>query len=170
VDQQHPVDAPEVPKKSFLKGALRPVSVLVVVFSLLGSLFLVERTDTPATATDPGASTAALSLGDSLAIAHRNRPHRPSGPNDVEGAVAAAHFAGREVQAAIDRVQRRPIPPDRQDEACAFLLEARAKFLVRIDILIDLVPPSEDRLLRIRARVLARVDAALADLDCSISG
>ena len=168
MDQQHPQDAPDVPRKSFFRTALRPVSLLVVAFTLLGSLMLVEQTDTGTTAPDAG--LAVQPLDDSVAVAHRNLPHRPSGPNDVDAAVAAAHFAGREVQAAIERVQRRPIPPGRQGEACQFLLQARAQFIVRIDILIDLVPPSEDRLLRIRARVLARIDAALRGLDCSISG
>ena len=149
---------------------MRPLSLLVVALSLLGSLFLVERTDTPATATDPGASAAPQSLGDSLAIAHRNRPHRPSGPNDVDGAVRAARFAARQVQEAIDRVQRHEVTPERVDRACAFLLEARAKFLTRIDILIDMVPPSEDELLEIQARVLARIDPVLASFNCPISG
>lgn len=165
MDQQHPLDAPDVPKKSFLKTALRPVSLLVVAITLLGSLLLVEQDDTGTTAPDAG--LAAQPLDDSVAVAHRNRPARPT---NVREAVAAAHFAGREVQAAVHRVQRRPIPPGRQGEACQFLLQARAQLAVRIDILIDLVPASEDRLLGIRARVLASIDAALRGLDCSISG
>lgn len=168
MDKQHPLDAPDVPKKSFLRTALRPVSLLVVAFTLLGSLFLVEQDDTGTTAPDAG--LAAQPLDDSVAVAHRAGHNRPKRPTNVREAVAAAHFAGREVQAAVHRVQRRPIPPGRQGEACQFLLQARAELTVRIDILIDLVPASEDRLLGIRARVLARVDAALAGLDCSISG
>lgn len=167
MDEQHPQDAPDVPEKGFLRSALRPLSLIVVAFTLLGALLLVEQADTATTAPGAGVSAAPESLGDSLAIAHRNRPHRPT---NVEEAVAAAHFSGREVQAAIDRVQRRPVPPGRHDEACAFLLQARARFMTHIDILIDLVPASEDRLLRIEARVLARVDAALEELNCPISG
>lgn len=167
MDQQHPQDAPDVPKKSFLKTALRPVSLLVVAFTLLGSLLMIEQTDTATTAPDAG--LAAQPLDDSVAIAHRADHNRPARPVDVDGAVDAAHFAGLEVQAAIDRVQRQPVPPGRDAEACAFLLQVRAQFIVRIDILIDLVPASENRLLGIRARVLARVDAALLGLNCPIS-
>ena len=165
MDQQHPLDAPDVPQKSFLKGALRPVSLLVVAFTLLGSLMLVEQADTGTTAPDAG--LAAQPLDDSVAVAHRADHNRPKRPTNVSEAVAAAHFAGRDVQAMIDQVARGAGTVARR---CELLLGARAQFIVRIDILIDLVPASEDRLLGIRARVLARVDAALQGLDCSISG
>ena len=162
---QHHLDAPDVPKKSFLKGALRPVSLLVVALTLLGSLMLVEQTDTGTTAPDAG--LAAQPLDDSVAVAHRADHNRPKRPTNVNEAVAAAHFAGREVQAMIDQVGRGVGSVARR---CELLLGARAQFVVRIDILIDLVPASDDRLLDIRARVLARIDAALRGLDCSISG
>ena len=165
MDQQHPQDAPDVPRKSFLRTALRPVSLLVVAFTLLGSLLLVEQADTGTTAPDAG--LAAQPLDDSVAVAHRADHNRPKRPTNVREAVAAAQFAGREVQAAIDQVARGAGTVARR---CELLLEARARFIVRIDILIDLVPDSEDRLLGIRARVLAQVDAALAGLDCPISG
>lgn len=165
MNEQEPQGAGGGAKKGFLRTSLRSVSLLVVAFALLGSLFVIEQADTATTAPDPGLSAQAL--GETVDVAHRNRPHRPT---NVEEAVAAARFSGLEVQAEIDRVQRRPVPPGRQDEACASLLEARARFMAHIDILIDLVPASEDRLLRIEARVLARVDAALLGLNCPISG
>lgn len=165
MDQQHPQNAPDVPRKSFLKTAVRPVSLLVVAFTLLGSLFLIEQTDTATTAPDAG--LAAQPLNDSVAIAHRAGHDRPERPVDVEGAVEAAHFAGLEAQASIDQVNRGQGSVARR---CEILLEARATFLVRIDILIDLVPDAEERLLRIQARVLARIDAALLGLNCPVSG
>ena len=165
MDQQHPLNAPDVPKKSFLRGALRPVSLLVVAFTLLGSLLLVEQADTGTTAPDAG--LAAQPLDESVAVAHRADHNRPRRPTTVAEAIAAARFAGREVQAIIDQVARGVGTVARR---CELLLGARAQFLVRIDILIDLIPDAEDELLDIQAQVLARVDAALQGLDCAISG
>lgn len=163
--QQHPKDAPDVPKRSFLKTAMRPVSLLVVAFTLLGSLLVIEQTDTATTAPDAGLS--AQPLDDAVVVNHRANHPRPDRPTTVEGAVDAARFAGLEVQADIDRVQGGQGSVARR---CEILLQARARFLVRIQILIDRVPAAENRLLNIQARVLARVDAALLELDCPISG
>jgi hypothetical protein len=151
---------------------MRPVSLLVVAVTLLGSLFFIEQADTATTV--PEAALTAKPLDEAVAVSHRTRFPRPDRPTTVDGAVVAARFAGREVQHAIDRVQRRidrvQSRPDLQGQACEFLLNARATLLVRIDILIDLVPAAEGRLLGIQARVLARIDAVLLNLDCSVSG
>ena len=148
-----------------MRIATRPVSLLVVAFTLLGSLLLVEQADTGTTA--PDAAIVAQPLDDSVTVAHRANHNRPARPTNVNQAVAAAQFAGRDAQSIIDQVARGVGTVARR---CELLLGARAQFIVRIDILIDLVPASEGRLLDIRARVLARIDAALAGLDCSISG
>ncbi len=144
---------------------MRPVSLLVVAFTLLGSLFFIEQADTATTA--PEAALTAKPLDEAVAVSHRTRFPRPDRPTTVDGAVVAARFAGREVQHAIDRVDRGFGSVARR---CEILLNARATFLVRIDILIDLIPAAEGRLLGIQARVLARVDAALGNLNCNISG
>lgn len=174
MDDQHTPDAADDHKKGFLKNSMRPLSLLVVAFSMLGSLFLVERTDTPATATDPGASAAPQSLGDSLAISHRNRPHRPSGPNDVDAAIRAARFTARQALEVVERIERhmelRDLTPEQEERAAARLLQARARFLSHIDILIDMVPAAEDELLEIQAEVLARIDALLEEIGAPISG
>jgi hypothetical protein len=145
--------------------SMRPVSLLVVAVTLLGSLFFIEQADTATTA--PEAALTAKPLDEAVAVSHRTRFPRPDRPTTVDGAVEGARFAGREVQHAIDRVLRRPGAPG---QACEFLLNARATFLIRIDILIDLVPAAEGRLLGIQARVLARIDAVLGNLNCNISG
>lgn len=164
MDQHHPQDAPEVPKKGFLKTAMRPVSLLVVAFTLLGSLLMIEQTDTATTAPDPGLSVQPL--GEALDVAHMGVPHRPT---TVAEALQAAALLEAEVDAAIARVSG-PVPPGNEDEACAFLLQVRARFIARIAILIDLVPDAEDELLDFQADVLVDLDLALLELDCVISG
>lgn len=170
VNDQDSAYAAENHKESFLKSSMRPLSLLVVAFSLAASLFVVERTDAPSAAPDRGGSAAPQSLADTLAISHRNRPHRPSGPNDVDAAIRAARFAAREVQEILDRVQRFELTPEQAHRAAARLFEARAQFLTRIDTLIELVPGSEDELLEIQVRVLTRIDAVLELIEAPISG
>ena len=145
-------------RRSIRRTLKRPLSLAVVAATLMGSLLLVERTDTA----DTGTTEAAI---DGQLVDHRPRPSKAL---TVEAAIEAGEYAAADARIAIARVGGGGFE-GREDQACAFLLEARARFIVRIDILIDRVPDAEDELLEIRAEVLAEIDAALGDLECDIS-
>lgn len=149
--------------RSFARSA-RSLSLLMVAAALVGSLFLVERADTPTTGTDAELS-APRNVGDPSLASHQPRPPRAT---TVPEAIEAGEYAAEDVQLAIDRVNNRP-NPGTPGQICQFLLETRARFIMRIDILIQRVPAAEPQLLQIRADTLAQLDAVLNQFSCPFS-